>query len=248
METTKALRAHAFLTGDLEGLKAQQKSAMPYNELIDFMQQRGFTPSAAADVVARLERSGSLLNLHGTILLQPGEVAHALAMVLPSSLSAARQQLEVARQELAALDSQQSKIKRRAIWRHRLFLSGGLSSQILIWGLLFRLTYYELSWDVMEPICFFVGGGQAIMAYTFFMMTRSEFSWEKALDRYVGKWEATQLQRAAFDVQRYTFLRAECSRLEDVVRAGERAELEAAARVKDHAKRGSSTPNASHNN
>ncbi|KAL4854357.1 hypothetical protein ACK3TF_004880 [Chlorella vulgaris] len=137
---------------------------MPYIELIDFMQQRGFTPSAAADVVARLESSGSLLNLHGTILLQPGEVAHALALVglhtsyqrlaapwlrssglryfdalqeLPSSLSAARQQLE----ELAALDSQQSKIKRRAIWRHRLFLSAGLSSQILIWGLLFRLTY-----------------------------------------------------------------------------------------------------------
>jgi hypothetical protein len=50
----------------------------------------------------------------------------------------------------------------------------------------------ELNWSasqkhryalLQEPICFFVGGGQAIMAYTFFMMTRSEFSWEKALDR-----------------------------------------------------------------
>jgi hypothetical protein len=81
--------------------------------------------------------------------------------VLPSSLSAARQQLEVARQELAALDSQQSKIKRRAIWRHRLFLGGGLSSQILIWGLLFRLTYYELSWDVMVRFCLHFGFGGA---------------------------------------------------------------------------------------
>ena len=42
---------------------------------------RGFTPAAAEDVIGRLERSGALLNIQGTVLLRPGEVAQALALV-----------------------------------------------------------------------------------------------------------------------------------------------------------------------
>lgn len=36
--------------------------------------------------------------------------------------------------------------------------------QSALWLLLFRLTFWELSWDVMEPICFFVGGGQVMVS------------------------------------------------------------------------------------
>lgn len=39
------------------------------------------TPAAAVDAIGRLERAGQLINLHGTVLLRPGEVAEALNLV-----------------------------------------------------------------------------------------------------------------------------------------------------------------------
>lgn len=42
---------------------------------------RGLTAPAAVDVLDRLERAGAVINLNGTVLLRPGEVAEALQMV-----------------------------------------------------------------------------------------------------------------------------------------------------------------------
>lgn len=84
--------------------------------------------------------------------------------VLPSSSSHTEQRLAEVQQELAALDAQQAAVGRRSRWRRHGFIWAGLSSQVLLWGLLFRLTFYELSWDVMEPICFFVSGVQALVS------------------------------------------------------------------------------------
>lgn len=60
------------------------------------------------------------------------------------------------------------------------------------------------------------------------MATRKEFSWEAALDRYVGRWEAGQLARAGFDAQRYARLKREAGRLGEML-AAQRAAEEAAA-------------------
>ena len=42
---------------------------------------RGLTTAAADDVLGRLERSGMVLTLAGTVILRPGEVAEALSLV-----------------------------------------------------------------------------------------------------------------------------------------------------------------------
>lgn len=38
-------------------------------------------------------------------------------------------------------------------------LWGGLLSTCAVWGICFRLTFWELSWDVMEPVTYFIGSG-----------------------------------------------------------------------------------------
>ena len=65
------------------------------------------------------------------------------------------------------------------------------------------------------------------------MATRKEFSWEAALDRYVGRWEAAQLARAGFDTQRYARLKREVARLQDMLAAQRTAEAAAAAAAAD---------------
>ena len=41
----------------------------------------GLTGEAAEDAINRLERAGQLLSLAGTVVLRPGDVAHALNLV-----------------------------------------------------------------------------------------------------------------------------------------------------------------------
>lgn len=62
------------------------------------------------------------------------------------------------------------------------------------------------------------------MCYAYFMLTRREFTWEAALERYVGRWEATELQRAGWDARHYARLKVEVQRLGELVQAAQQQE------------------------
>lgn len=218
MEVAKALRANDFATTELEALR-MERSAVPYSDLMALLQQRGYTSTAAEDIMSRLERAGALLTLKGTVLLRPGEVAQALSLVLPSSSDTTQKRLAAAQCDLQQLDGQQAAIGRKAARRRWMLVWGGLTSQLALWGVLFHLTFYELSWDVMEPRCFFVSGAQAMLCYAYFMTTRKEFTWESAFDRNVRRWEVKQLQRIGFDMKRYRHLKAEVQQLTELLQA-----------------------------
>lgn len=148
---------------------------------------RGLAPAAAEDAIGRLERAGALINLAGTVVLRPGEVAAALNLVgataspvgthqgrgagelaalpprsccfavvssrgtaaapaaspppclrrpscapqlLPTSTSHTEQRLEEVQRELQAMREQEAAIGRRAAWRQRGIIWGGLAGQV----------------------------------------------------------------------------------------------------------------------
>jgi hypothetical protein len=39
-------------------------------------------------------------------------------------------------------------------------------------GILARLTWWEYSWDIMEPVTYFITYGSAMAMYAYFVMTR----------------------------------------------------------------------------
>ena len=49
--------------------------------------------------------------------------------------------------------------------RSNMVLWGGLAGVMAVWGVCFRLTFWELSWDVMEPITYFIGSGTGKCLY-----------------------------------------------------------------------------------
>ena len=53
-----------------------------------------------------------------------------------------------------------------------MLLWAGLSLLVLQWGVFLRLTFFELSWDVMEPISYFFSSLWGIVAYAYFMASR----------------------------------------------------------------------------
>lgn len=48
----------------------------------------------------------------------------------------------------------------------------GLGYMALQFGFLARLTWWEYSWDIMEPVTYFVTYGTAIGAYAYYVLTR----------------------------------------------------------------------------
>jgi hypothetical protein len=55
-----------------------------------------------------------------------------------------------------------------------LFTWLGLAGLVAHWAAFARLTYWELSWDVMEPAAFLVSQLWVVIAYVYFMFTRME--------------------------------------------------------------------------
>uniref|UniRef100_A0A3Q7F0F6 Calcium uniporter protein C-terminal domain-containing protein n=1 Tax=Solanum lycopersicum TaxID=4081 RepID=A0A3Q7F0F6_SOLLC len=73
-----------------------------------------------------------------------------------------------------------------------------------------RLTFWELSWDVMEPICFYVTSFYCMAGYTFFLRTAKEPSFEGFYQsRFVAKQKRLMKVRN-FDLERYNELKRAC--------------------------------------
>ncbi len=49
-------------------------------------------------------------------------------------------------------------------------LWAGLALLLVQWSLFLRLTFWELSWDVMEPISYFFSSLWGIVAYCYFLV------------------------------------------------------------------------------
>jgi len=48
----------------------------------------------------------------------------------------------------------------------------GLGLMSVQFGILARLTWWEYSWDIMEPVTYFVTYGTAMACYAYFVMTK----------------------------------------------------------------------------
>jgi hypothetical protein len=69
-----------------------------------------------------------------------------------------------------------------------------------------RLTYVELSWDVMEPISYFVGVFNAILLYVYFMVNKRDFSfddWSKRMQKHFWR---RNIEKKHIDYAKYAKL------------------------------------------
>lgn len=106
------------------------------------------------------------------------------------------QEFEAMQLEKRAIDGAARAHARRYLWL-------GWGALTLQSAFFFRLTFWELSWDVMEPITYFAAMATGIFGYAWFLVTRKEPSYSDAFTRfYLTKQEKVAHARH-FDMEKY---------------------------------------------
>lgn len=82
------------------------------------------------------------------------------------------EKLEKVQSELEPLEQQRIELEKGIESRTNMLVWGGLAFMAVQFGFLARLTWWEYSWDIMEPVTYFVTYGTSMAFYAYFVLTR----------------------------------------------------------------------------
>ncbi|WCJ35296.1 hypothetical protein M5689_016560 [Euphorbia peplus] len=179
-------------------------SSIEYGEFVKICVDECGNEDDGVQFAKMLDHSGNVIVLGNIVFLRPEQVAKSIQNIISQSIVSPndpkREQLKEMEQKKAFIDQ-----KARAQVKAELYSGlGFLAVQTL--GFM-RLTFWELSWDVMEPICFFVSSLHFGLAYLFFMRTSIEPSFEGYFQRRFKTKQKKLMKIHNFDLEKYIQLR-----------------------------------------
>jgi len=93
----------------------------------------------------------------------------------------------------------------------------GLFALCTQWGLMMRLTWYEFSWDVMEPIAYFLSFGTGILGYSFYLLTKRDYTYEGLEGHTVTRRQLKLYTKKGLDIKLYYSIYDSINHLENEV-------------------------------
>nr|XP_054606159.1 calcium uniporter protein, mitochondrial isoform X2 [Nothobranchius furzeri] len=122
--------------------------------------------------------------------------------------------LEDLNSQLRPLEKVREELSRKAERRTTWVLWGGMAYMATQFGILARLTWWEYSWDIMEPVTYFITYGTAMAMYAYFVLTRQEYVYPDARDRQYLLFFHKGVKRTRFDVDKYNKLKDDIAEVE----------------------------------
>ncbi|KAL0733794.1 hypothetical protein Bca4012_010004 [Brassica carinata] len=233
VEDTKKLLRAAQIEIVKTKLRETGKSWMTYKEFVSVCGEASSDLDQGAGIAKMLDDSANVIVLGDSVCVRPDQIGRDLQLgdsenlcfqsvrrfpslsanyvikfiegLLP--LPKVRYPNDPRRIELKELEAVKAVIDVKAHSLVRRELWAGLGYLILQTAGFMRLTFWELSWDVMEPICFYVTSIYFMAGYGFFLRTSKEPSFEGF---YQSRFEAKQkklMNVHEFDVERYDELK-----------------------------------------
>ncbi|EOA16793.1 hypothetical protein CARUB_v10005013mg, partial [Capsella rubella] len=178
---------------------------IPYSDFVRVCSDSSLDPSQGPWIAKMLDDSGSVIVLGDSVCLRPDQVTKSIEGLLP--LPQIRNPNDPRRKELKELETIKTVLDEKAHSLVRRELWAGLGYLVIQTAAFMRLTFWELTWDVMEPICFYVTSTYFMAGYFFFLRTSREPSFEGF---YQSRFEAKQrklMKSQDFDVGRYDELK-----------------------------------------
>ncbi|KAI3985903.1 hypothetical protein MKX01_038985 [Papaver californicum] len=151
-----------------------------------------------------LDESGSVIVLGNIVFLRPEQLTKAIESVIPLPVcdknDPRKTEFVNMEKEKEIIDAKAEVLVKRELW-------SGLGLLVLQTAGFMRLTFWELSWDVMEPICFFVTSVYFMAGYAFFLRTSKDPSFEGFFQSRFGAKQKKLMKSCNFDVEMYNELK-----------------------------------------
>nr|GMC67417.1 calcium uniporter protein 2, mitochondrial-like [Ipomoea batatas] len=189
-------------------LRGIEKNHISYSEFIGICRDSCSDSDQGLEFAKTLDDSGAVIVLGNVVFLKPHQVIKAIEGLIPRPKA---QPEESRMQELEDMETQMAAIEKRAETMARRELRAGLGYLVVQTAVLMRLTFWELTWDVMEPICFYITSIYAMGAYGFFLRTSKEPSFEGFFQSRVDAKKKGLIRVHSFDVDRYNQLKKSCN-------------------------------------
>ncbi|KAL6012394.1 hypothetical protein ACLOJK_002881 [Asimina triloba] len=230
VEDARKLMRISRLEALKSALRREPRSCVSYSEFVQTCSGclEGSSPDEVSGLIKMLDQSGIVIVLGNVVFLRPeqisvtdfhgvlldygshpiGNFSFQVAKVIESLIPVAiphpndprREELEEMERTKAEIDLKAENLVRRELWFGLCFLVAQTAGFM-------RLTFWELSWDVMEPICFYLTSIYFMAGYAFFLRTAKDPSFEGFFEsRFVAKQRRLMKQRK-FDVGRFNELR-----------------------------------------
>lgn len=145
----------------------------------------------------------------GDVRLLVGQLYEALHVQEHQATQEQRllRELEALKDDLAPLEDQRQILTAQAEKSTNNLTWLGLGLMSVQFGILARLTWWEYSWDIMEPVTYFVTYGTAVACYAYFVMTRQEYLFPDARNRqYLFNFHK-KAKKHDWDVNKYNHLK-----------------------------------------
>jgi len=123
-------------------------------------------------------------------------------------------ELEKLKNELGPLEDKREQINQLALKRTNYLTWVGLGLMSVQFGILARLTWWEYSWDIMEPVTYFVTYGTAMLAYAYFVLTKQEYVLPAVTDRQYLITFHKNAKKVGLDVDKYNVLKDKIHKIE----------------------------------
>ncbi|KAF1875122.1 hypothetical protein Lal_00007738 [Lupinus albus] len=189
-------------------LREIQKTCIPVSEFFRICYENCSDQDQAAKIATMLDESAAVIILGDVVFLKPEQVTKAIHGLLPRQEGkvdeSIRKEFEEMEKLKSAIDTRANTLVRRELW-------GGLGFLVVQTMALMRLTFWELTWDVMEPICFYLTSTYFMAGYAFFLRTSKEPSFEGFYQNRFSTKQKHLMRLHNFDIGKYNELRAKCS-------------------------------------
>lgn len=200
------------LTRDFFAEKAKANTEVSINEYTQMLEDHGI--SFNKDLIKRLHKLGIILHFNGNVelgdkvILQPQNVSKRIESVLTvPDLKQIAEEIKLLESELENLEEIASTIAIKATRSTKAIGWGAMTFLCAQWFMFARLTWWDSSWDVIEPITYFTVTLEfSIGGYIYYLFQKKEYA---NLDVYEilfrNRFKAIA-KRQGFDTDRYTFV------------------------------------------
>lgn len=131
------------------------------------------------------------------------EVLDPEATEIQRELRTLQETIKEQRDERARLYEIKKPLDKKAERAASRILFVGLGGMVAHLCIVARLTWWELSWDIVEPITYMITYTTAVSLFIYFCTTKKEYNYESLFQRMVEKRKKKIYKRNDFDIVAY---------------------------------------------